>query len=161
MKRTDGSARNRRKTPSGSIVLGMAIALVVAACATSPLGRTQLVLFSDAQLSQMGAAAFDKQKQETPTTRSSTTRRYVECISNHITDAITGTYAGRSWEVVVFESEAVNAFALPGGKIGVYTGLLKVAGEGSLKFQFLLRHQPSGSVPFECPSILCNRPGHG
>ena len=31
------------------------------------------------------------------------------------------------WEVVVFDSEQVNAFALPGGKIGVYTGLLKVA----------------------------------
>ena len=32
-----------------------------------------------------------------------------------------------SWEVVVFDSDQVNAFALPGGKIGVYTGLLKVA----------------------------------
>jgi Zn-dependent protease with chaperone function len=31
------------------------------------------------------------------------------------------------WEVVVFDSEQVNAFALPGGKIGVYTGILKVA----------------------------------
>ena len=31
------------------------------------------------------------------------------------------------WEVVVFDDEQVNAFALPGGKIGVYTGLLNVA----------------------------------
>lgn len=29
-------------------------------------------------------------------------------------------------EVVVFDSDDVNAFALPGGRIGVYTGLLKV-----------------------------------
>jgi predicted Zn-dependent protease len=33
----------------------------------------------------------------------------------------------KGWEVVTFEDKAVNAFALPGGKIGVYTGLLKVA----------------------------------
>ena len=34
---------------------------------------------------------------------------------------------GGQWEVVVFDDEQVNAFALPGGKIGVYTGLLNVA----------------------------------
>ena len=31
------------------------------------------------------------------------------------------------WEVVVFEADQANAFALPGYKIGVYTGLLKYA----------------------------------
>ena len=31
------------------------------------------------------------------------------------------------WEVLVFESAEVNAFALPGRKIGVYEGLLRVA----------------------------------
>jgi predicted Zn-dependent protease len=31
-----------------------------------------------------------------------------------------------AWEVVVFDSKQVNAFALPGGKIGVYTGILNV-----------------------------------
>jgi predicted Zn-dependent protease len=33
----------------------------------------------------------------------------------------------RGWEVQVFADDDANAFALPGGKIGVYTGLLKVA----------------------------------
>ncbi|MEO0998116.1 MAG: M48 family metalloprotease, partial [Pseudomonadota bacterium] len=32
-----------------------------------------------------------------------------------------------SWEVVVFDDDQANAFALPGGKIGVYAGLLEVA----------------------------------
>lgn len=33
-----------------------------------------------------------------------------------------------SWQLQVIESEQVNAFCLPGGKIAVYTGLLPVAG---------------------------------
>src|SRR5207245_10123498 len=30
------------------------------------------------------------------------------------------------WEFVVFESEEANAFCLPGGKVGVYTGILPI-----------------------------------
>jgi predicted Zn-dependent protease len=33
----------------------------------------------------------------------------------------------RSWEIVVFRDDTPNAFALPGGKIGVNTGLFSVA----------------------------------
>jgi predicted Zn-dependent protease len=33
---------------------------------------------------------------------------------------------GGNWEVVVFEDNSLNAFALPGNKIGVYTGLIKL-----------------------------------
>jgi predicted Zn-dependent protease len=32
-----------------------------------------------------------------------------------------------AWEIVVFDDEATNAFAMPGGKIGVFTGILKAA----------------------------------
>jgi predicted Zn-dependent protease len=107
--------------------LAIAVAVVVAACATSPLGRTQLAFFPEADLATMGAAAFDKQKQDTPISRDGRTNAYVQCVAKAITDAVEGPYAGRKWEVVVFQSKQVNAFALPGGKIGVYTGLLEVA----------------------------------
>ena len=35
-------------------------------------------------------------------------------------------YNDIDWSLRVFENEAVNAFAMPGGKIGVFSGLLKV-----------------------------------
>ena len=31
-----------------------------------------------------------------------------------------------AWEFVVFESDQVNAFCLPGGKVGIYTGILPI-----------------------------------
>jgi predicted Zn-dependent protease len=100
--------------------------LLLSGCATSPLGRSQLILFPEAEMAQMGATAFqDMQKQE-PISKDGRASNYVKCVSNHVIRAIPGGDPSR-WEVRVFQGDAVNAFALPGGKIGVYTGLLKVA----------------------------------
>ncbi|MES2965334.1 MAG: M48 family metallopeptidase [Bdellovibrionota bacterium] len=93
-------------------------------CATSPEGRRQAMLVSEAQMDTMGAQAFDQMKSETPVERDAATNAYVRCISDAITTAMPEQ---RAWEVVVFRDESANAFALPGGKIGVHTGLLKVA----------------------------------
>jgi len=100
------------------------VAALVAACATSPLGRRQMMLVSDDQMDQMGIAAFADLKQKTPATKDAKATAYVSCVANNVVREMGGS---RSWEVVTFEDKAVNAFALPGGKIGVYTGLLKVA----------------------------------
>ena len=95
---------------------------ILAACATSPTGRYQLMLMPESQMTQMGLQAFENIKKETPEDASTSARRYVNCVAQAITREI-----GGSWEVVVFEDESANAFALPGRKIGVNSGLLKVA----------------------------------
>jgi predicted Zn-dependent protease len=101
---------------------------VLLACATSPLGRRQLAFFPDSQLAEMGAAAFNDLKTRTTISSVPTTNNYVRCVANSVTSVLTPAESSvRSWEVAVFESKDANAFALPGGKIGVYTGLLNVA----------------------------------
>jgi predicted Zn-dependent protease len=101
--------------------------LLLAACATSPLGRSQLQLLPADQLNPMGFEAFQKVKQTTPTARDPALNAYVQCVVDAITREVGGPRGGGGWEVEVFRSEQANAFALPGGKIGVYTGLLDVA----------------------------------
>lgn len=109
--------------PRWKLALGLATVTALAvACATSPTGRRQLKLVSDAEMTQMGATAFQQLKQETPPSKDGKANSYVQCVANAITREV-----GGAWEVQVFDSKEVNAFALPGGKIGVYTGLLKVA----------------------------------
>ena len=103
-----------------------AITLFVTACATSPLGRNQLILFPDAEMSQMGAAAFQEMQQKTPPSSNAAKNAYVRCVADNIIRALPGEQP-QAWEVRVFEDDAVNAFALPGRKIGVYTGLLDIA----------------------------------
>jgi predicted Zn-dependent protease len=96
--------------------------LLLAGCATSPTGRSQLVLMPESEINQMGLQAFTTIKKETKVDRSTVTNRYVQCVAQAITREV-----GGNWEVVVFNDSDANAFALPGGKIGVYTGMLKVA----------------------------------
>lgn len=98
--------------------------VLIVSCATSPLGRRQLMTVSAGQMDEMGAASFTELKQKTPVTKNAKTSAYVSCISRAITAELND---GRVWEVQVFEEDQVNAFALPGAKVGVYTGLLKVA----------------------------------
>lgn len=103
------------------------IGAVVAACATSPTGRKQFILMPDSQMEQMGIAAFAEMKKKQPVVRDYSTQKYVECISNAITAELGGEYKKQKWEVQVFKEDSPNAFALPGGKIGVHTGMLKIA----------------------------------
>lgn len=102
------------------------IAGCLAACATSPLGRRQLLLVGDGQMNQMGAQAYAQMKQKQTLSQNTQANNYVRCIANAITAELGGNQAGR-WEVNVFENPEPNAFALPGGKIGFNTGMLKIA----------------------------------
>lgn len=109
------------------IITGIAVTAFVTACATSPEGRKQLALLPDDQIDNMGIQSFEQIKKETPTTNNKHTQLYVECIADRIIPHVTQNPDPSQWEVVVFEDEQANAFALPGYKIGVYTGLLRYA----------------------------------
>jgi predicted Zn-dependent protease len=99
----------------------------ITACATSPTGRQQVLLYSSTQLDEMGDQAFASMKEELTISNQPVENTYVQCVAENLLPMVPkGVYDG-AWEVVVFEDDQVNAFALPGGKIGVYTGLLKVA----------------------------------
>ncbi|PAR38322.1 Zn-dependent protease [Vibrio metoecus] len=109
------------------LALALLMTIGLTACTASPTGRNQLLLFSDNDMSQLGSQSFTQMKQEIPVNKNVKTNAYVQCVANSITAQVPAQKGFSQWEVVVFESDQVNAFALPGGKIGVYTGLLKVA----------------------------------
>lgn len=104
------------------------ICLVLAACATSPTGRSQLKLFGADKMSALGDQSYAELKKKTPADSNSADNRFVMCVADAIT-AVPGVAqaADGPWQVTVFKSDQVNAFALPGGNIGVYSGLLSVA----------------------------------
>jgi predicted Zn-dependent protease len=118
------SGRSHRS--SASAVMAAILIGSLAACSTSPTGRKQLTLLPDSQLDAMGVQAFEQMKAETQTVNDPELVNYVTCVVKPILKELPGSQDGK-WEVQVFKDDTANAFALPGGKIGVHTGLLKVA----------------------------------
>ncbi len=103
------------------------ISLLITACATSPLGRKQFILIGDSQMNQMGIASFQKMKTSSKVSKDASAQRYVSCVANAIIAELPEKWRKQPWEIVLFDDDSANAFALPGGKMGVHTGLLKVA----------------------------------
>lgn len=106
-----------------------AILLVLAGCYTVPeTGRSSLILVSPDEELQMGAAAFTEMKAKEKVSADVEANARVRRIGQRIADAVGDALPGARWEFVVFdEPKTVNAFALPGGKVGVYTGLINLA----------------------------------
>ena len=121
---------------SGSAVL--VLLLLALGCATSPLGRSQLVLFSDAEMAQTARLAFQSIRENTPGVGDARKTRFVSCIVDRLSEAngLTGT----TWDVAVFASDETNAFALPGGQIGVYEGMLALV-DGQDQLAAVLAHE--------------------
>ncbi len=103
------------------LLLLLVLIQVLSACATSPTGRSQLIYMPDNQLNQMGLQAFDNLKSQKPATKNTKYTQFAQCIAEALIHE-----TGGDWEVVVFEDESLNAFALPGNKIGVHTGMIKL-----------------------------------
>ncbi|WP_233267407.1 M48 family metallopeptidase [Paraglaciecola sp. L3A3] len=101
-------------------------AFLLTACAKSPLGRNQLKIYSNSQLSGMGEQAFDSMKTEQKVSTKQVSNQFVQCVADAITKHVPKSVFSGEWELVVFDEPQINAFALPGGKIGVYAGLLEV-----------------------------------
>ncbi|WP_026971015.1 M48 family metallopeptidase [Aliagarivorans marinus] len=101
--------------------------LTLAGCSASPTGRNRVLLYDNSQMSALGAQSFEEIKKSEEVVTDKAIVSYVQCVTDAVTAEIPGHYGEEHWEVAVFKSEQVNAFALPGGHIGVYTGLIEVA----------------------------------
>lgn len=103
--------------------------MLVSACTTTMTGRRQLTLISEDKMETMGIATFASLKQQGTLSQDPGVNEYVVCITRALLEVVPPEYGpddGR-WEVLVFEDNSPNAFALPGGKIGVNSGMLEVA----------------------------------
>ena len=70
---------------------------------------------------------FQQMRRQLPVSTDPAVRAYVFCVAQSVLRVVEEPYASRAWEIEVFDMPDANAFAMPGGKIGVYAGLLDVA----------------------------------
>lgn len=113
------------------------VAAIVACKKTAFTGRKQLNLIPNAQLNQMSFAEYKTflSQNAAKTEKSGSEYEMVRRIGNDIKLAAETYYKqkgmekdlkGFAWEFNVIDDPTVNAFCMPGGKVIVYTGILKV-----------------------------------
>lgn len=125
------------KFSQSALILVMAVGLAgLAGCETNPYtGRSQLLMTSVREEMQMGAQAYSQVKNDPKMHQSQDPREIgpVRRVAAGIIEAAKRSkYAEMAnqfqWEVTVIKDDkTMNAFALPGGKIAVYTGIFPVA----------------------------------
>lgn len=109
------------------------LTLSLAACATSPTGRKQLMLVSEDQAIEYSRKAYidtvsNLSEEGKLVTDTAVTRR-VKTITDHLVEQagiMRPETRDWAWEVkVIDEPEQVNAWCMAGGKMAVYTGLIQ------------------------------------
>jgi predicted Zn-dependent protease len=115
-----------RRSLLAALAGGASLAILPACSENAATGRNQLMLVNDAQLAQMSAGAWEDAKRQFPPSQDRAAQRRLEQICRRVADA--SGQSGLDWEFVLFDSQEINAFVLPGGKVGFFRGLFDLAG---------------------------------
>lgn len=115
----------RTRLPVLVVLAGVVLAV---ACAKAPYTkRKQLLLLSPGEEAKLGAAAYREQIAQEKACNDAALNKQVYAIGRSIAD-VSGKKEW-AWEFRVLDApDTMNAFALPGGKTAVYTGILAPAG---------------------------------
>lgn len=116
---------NTQHPNSRTLLLAAAAASLAAGCATS--GSSEPAWASRADMEVQAAKQFAEMKASIPLITDREKIDYIACVANAVVSVLGPPYSDMEWEMAIFESDSVNAFAMPGGKIGVMEGILKAA----------------------------------
>mgnify|MGYP000005734507 CR=1 FL=1 len=126
------------------ILFIISVFFLINSCTRVPItGRKQSAWGSETELAKMSETEYRKFLSEHKLTSNTQQSEMVRRVGNNIATAITnffktyhnGKYydqiASYKWEFNTIEDPTMNAWCMPGGKVVVYTGLLKVTQDGT------------------------------
>ena len=116
---------------------GSCCSLMLPSCSTVPITeRKQLTLISEARINAQAANAYEKFKTKTKLINSGKQLNEIKEIGKRIENSVSTFFeetnkndptTNYGWDYVLVDNDkVVNAWCMPGGKIAVYTGLLKI-----------------------------------
>lgn len=124
----------RSRTIKISLALFLGVFLV--SCGSVPFtGRRQLQLVSNDEVLALSLQQYQEFMRTAPVERGTANAQMVNRVGNRLAKAVTTFYTNNgyaselenySWEFNLVADKSVNAFAMPGGKVVVYTGLLPI-----------------------------------
>jgi len=107
------------------------LGVCLAACTTNSItGRQQLLMITPAEEQAMGLAALNEVKQTQPVEARGARADLVRKIGRRI--AAVSDRPDMDWEFIVIDEPVLNAWALPGGKVALYTKMIDALSEQEL-----------------------------
>ena len=118
------------------IISVFVVLAMVISCSTVPLtGRSQLNIIPSSTMLSMSFSQYDQFLDQNKVSNNKTQTRIVKKVGHKIQKAVEDYFAekgiseelkGYEWEFNLVESEQVNAWCMPGGKVVIYTGILPI-----------------------------------
>jgi len=109
------------------------LSVIGAGCGTAML--------SDEHLAKQAKSQFSQMKKSEKLSNNASHKAMVNRIGKRITGVAQVDLPGTEWEFVVFDKKEANAFAMPGGKVGVYTGLITLANGNEDEVAAVIGHE--------------------
>jgi len=111
--------------------------LVISSCTNAPITeRKQLRLLPESSLNRQAAQLYEKVKNKTKLSKDKKQLDEIVDIGTRIEESVSSYFESRNkkdptynfkWEYILIDNDKVkNAWCMPGGKIAVYTGILKI-----------------------------------
>ena len=107
------------------LTLAGAAAYLQAACSREDVHQAAAKLITQETLREMGLKTWEHFRGQFPPSRNAALQRRLQAIATRVVQAAGGK--PESWEFAVFRGEQINAFAVPGGKVGFFEGLFAAA----------------------------------
>ena len=120
-------------------LLAGATAAPLAAC--SDPGQLGESLVSPQQERQMGAQEFTKIQHELPRSTNSAYEHELQSVGQRIAAVSGSQIPPAQWDFVVFRSDQVNAFALPGGHVGAFEGMMVLVNGDDAELAAVVGHE--------------------
>lgn len=105
------------------LIITVLVSINFTCISTNEVGRTSLILTSESQESQMGEEYYKEVLKESKLSKNKKWIKLINRVGERITSLTGKEY---EWECNVIQSKEINAWALPGGKVAFYEGIMKI-----------------------------------
>jgi predicted Zn-dependent protease len=101
-------------------------------CSTVPAtGKSALLLMPESALIEQSNSLFAEMRKNERVSRNAQHNAMAQRVGEKIAKVAEADMPNVNWQFVVFEGDQLNAFALPGGQVGIYTGIFNLVDEDS------------------------------
>jgi metalloendopeptidase OMA1, mitochondrial len=109
------------------LLLALTVSLFAGCYQVPVTGRRAMNLVDDKEVTKMSIAMFDDMKRRYRPSRDQARIEQLKRVGDRISKVVFWDMPDADWEFVVFDVPQINAFAMAGGKVGVFSGLFKIA----------------------------------